>query len=313
MARLLKVSKKRYEKWNDGLEGFLLYKSAQGICDRTIKDYRYHLSRFFNLYPDSWCEINSLKESVIRYFALTRDYSPVTHNIRRKYLKSFFSWAVKEGILTSNPLNDIPLRHEEPRVRELDSDKLKKLMDIFDKESYCGIRDYAFLCLTLDTGIRPSEGLGLMVENVNLKSLEVFIPAHIAKTRVSRSLPISPVTVNAIRDLISVRSKNWGANIPLFATADGKPFITSAWTRRLARYSTELGFKISAYDLRHVFALMYLRNGGNALSLQRTMGHTDLDMTKRYVNLTQEDLRQVHSLVSPLGNIVQKKTRLRKV
>lgn len=313
MARLLKVKKKRYQTWEEGVEGFILFKSAQGICDKTIKDYRYHLAKFFNQYPESWNDVDLLKESVFKFFAQTRNSAPATHNIKRKYLKCFFSWIVKEGFLKSNPLDDIRIRHEEPRVRDLDNDKLRKLMGIFDKSTYCGLRDYAYLCLTLDTGIRPSEGLALMTDNVNLKSMEVFIPSFIAKTRVSRTLPISPLTVKAIRELTSVRSDNWRTDTPLFASADGAPFVTHSWTTRLGRYSERLGFKISAYDLRHVFALMYLRNGGNAIALQRTMGHTDLEMTKRYVNLTQDDLREAHSLVSPLGKIIQKKERLRKV
>jgi len=313
MARLLKINRRRYQTWEEGVEGFILFKSAQGICDITIRDYRYHLTKFFNQFPQSWDDNDCLKQSVLIFFAQIRHLAPVTHNMRRKYLKCFFSWVVKEGFLKSNPLDDIRLRHEEPRVRDLDNDKLKKLMGMFDKGSYSGLRDYAYLCLTLDTGIRPSEGLALMPDNLNLKSLEVFIPSFIAKTRVSRTLPISPTTVNAIRELISVRSDSWSSDTPLFATADGNPFVTNSWTKRLAKYSERLGFKISAYDLRHVFALMYLRNGGNALALQRTMGHTDLEMTKRYVNLTQNDLREIHSLVSPLGKIIQKKERLRKV
>ena len=79
---------------------------------------------------------------------------------------------------------------------------------------------------------------------------------------------------------------------------------THAWSQRLSRYGNKLGFKITAYDLRHAFALMFLRNGGQSCdrllsqavtALQRTLGHVDLTMTKRYVALTQDDLREQHT------------------
>jgi integrase len=59
-----------------------------------------------------------------------------------------------------------------------------------------------------------------------------------------------------------------------------------------------------SYDLRHAFALSYLRNGGDTLSLQRIMGHTDLTMTKRYVAYTLGDIKEQHAHVSPVNKLV---------
>ena len=42
------------------------------------------------------------------------------------------------------------------------------------------------------------------------------------------------------------------------------------------------------------FAAAYVRNGGNVFQLQRVLGHTTLDMTRRYVNLQVADLQAVH-------------------
>ncbi|MEK3942492.1 MULTISPECIES: tyrosine-type recombinase/integrase [Paenibacillus] len=44
------------------------------------------------------------------------------------------------------------------------------------------------------------------------------------------------------------------------------------------------------YDLRHAFSLEFIRNGALAFSLQRTLGHVDITMTKRYVALVDDDL-----------------------
>lgn len=313
MGRLLKINDKKVTSWEDCLKDYLIFKAAQGMSDRTIKDYQWHVNYFFKHYPDSWGEIDILKKAIINYFANGKDLSPATHNIRRKYLKAFFSWTVHEGILPFNPVDAISQRREEPRVREMNDTKLKALLAVPDKTTYSGLRDYALLCLALDTGIRPKEALSLFPDDVNLRSMEVRIPAVVAKTRVSRTLPITPLTLEAIRKLISVRPDSWG-NAPLFATAEGKPMDTGAWSHRLSHYyGGKLGFKISPYDLRHAFALLFLRNGGHALALQRTLGHVDLSMTKRYVALTQQDLREQHTLASPLNALMPRKERVRKI
>ncbi|KAB2950618.1 tyrosine-type recombinase/integrase [Heliorestis acidaminivorans] len=55
---------------------------------------------------------------------------------------------------------------------------------------------------------------------------------------------------------------------------------------------------------RHASALHHLRNGADVFTVQRILGHADLNMTKRYLALTQSDVREVHSLTSPVNDIL---------
>jgi integrase/recombinase XerD len=48
-------------------------------------------------------------------------------------------------------------------------------------------------------------------------------------------------------------------------------------------------------------AVNYLRRGGSVFHLQRVLGHSSLDMTRRYSNLNAEDLQAVHQKISLLG------------
>ena len=51
----------------------------------------------------------------------------------------------------------------------------------------------------------------------------------------------------------------------------------------------------------HTFAVNYLRKGGSVFHLQKMLGHSSLEMTRRYANLMTEDLQAVHQRLSLLG------------
>src|SRR6185369_6179733 len=54
------------------------------------------------------------------------------------------------------------------------------------------------------------------------------------------------------------------------------------------------------HAFRHTFAVNYLRRGGSVFHLQKVLGHSTLEMTRRYANLLTEDLQAVHHKVSLL-------------
>ncbi len=56
---------------------------------------------------------------------------------------------------------------------------------------------------------------------------------------------------------------------------------------------------VHPHRLRHTAAIMFLRNGGDALNLQRMLGHSDVPMTRRYVALVGSDLVAKHRACSP--------------
>lgn len=108
-----------------------------------------------------------------------------------------------------------------------------------------------------------------------------------------------------------VWSLAWREDTPLFCTEDGNRVVARAWGRRMEHYSKKLGTKIKPYEFRHSFAIMFLRLGGNAFSLQRTLGHTNLTMTKRYVSITESDLYQQHAIATLLNRLMPRKNRVR--
>ncbi|NMB17787.1 MAG: tyrosine-type recombinase/integrase, partial [Firmicutes bacterium] len=201
--------------WQSYFDEFLFELKAAGRAKRTMKDYRYHINRFFTTEGDCWPD--GLRLAVRSHFAdLIDSVSPATYNLRRQYLKAFFNWCVKEEILPKNPADSIPKQKDEPKIRNIDEKVIKALLNAPDQSTIAGLRDYALILLQLDTGIRPNEALSLLPEHLNLPAGQITIPMEIAKTRYSRTLAISDTTNKAIRRLLEARHPAWNEQSPVF-------------------------------------------------------------------------------------------------
>ena len=74
--------------------------------------------------------------------------------------------------------------------------------------------------------------------------------------------------------------------------------------RDVKRLCLALGFTPPAQTLhcfRHTFGANYVRRGGDIVRLQKVLGHSALETTRRYVNLQTSDLSAVHERISLLA------------
>jgi integrase/recombinase XerD len=94
----------------------------------------------------------------------------------------------------------------------------------------------------------------------------------------------------------------------LFVTYTGKPLNDSTFRVRLREYAEKAGIKkqVSPHVFRHTGALLYLLNGGEPFSLQKILGHKDMTMTRRYVQMTEANVKDQHEAFSPLNAIFKK-------
>ncbi len=303
----------KFASWEEALEAFILFRKAEGYSKRTIEDYRYHIAHLFKERPQAWdpaCP-SKAKAAVLSYLAQD-GIAPATFNLRLNYIKAFFSWLVAEGAFPENPAWGIKRRKAEPRIVQHPAEVLEKLLKLPDKSTYCGKRDYALICLSIDTAIRPGEALALTLDDVDLDDLTVLVRASVSKTRKSRILPFSLETAKALQAMISMRPKEWDTKL-LFTNHEGDMLTVSGWRQKLQRhYAPKLGLKrLSPYDLRHDAALYFLRNGMNPFALQAIMGHSNLETTKHYIALVEADIREAQEKASPVRRLIGKNKRVR--
>jgi integrase/recombinase XerD len=152
--------------------------------------------------------------------------------------------------------------------------------------------------LLLDTGCRISEALTLHVSDVNFEDLLVTLDG---KGRKQRVVPFSFELRKALFRYVSENGRKPDALV--FASRN-----ETIWSRRNALRDVKLlcgklGFTAPGRTLhafRHTFAVNYLRRGGSVFHLQKVLGHSTLEMTRRYANLVTTDLQAVHERVSLL-------------
>jgi integrase/recombinase XerD len=151
----------------------------------------------------------------------------------------------------------------------------------------------------LDTGCRISEALNLRISEINFENLLVTLDG---KGRKQRVVPFSFELRKAM--VRYCKESNRTPDHLLFANRAQTKLGRRNVLRDVKLLCKKLGFTPPGRTLhafRHTFAVNYLRRGGSVFHLQKVLGHSTLEMTRRYANLMTEDLQAVHERVSLLS------------
>ena len=151
----------------------------------------------------------------------------------------------------------------------------------------------------LDTGCRITEALTLRLSDVDMENMLITLDG---KGRKQRIVPFSFTLRKVIHRFVT--DFNRQPNSWLFATLEGTRVRRMTALRSIKLLCEQLGFAPPGRTLhafRHTFAVNYLRRGGSVFHLQKVLGHSSLEMTRRYANLVTADLQAVHERVSLLS------------
>jgi site-specific recombinase XerD len=157
----------------------------------------------------------------------------------------------------------------------------------------------------LDTGLRVNELINLKMDNVWLEEGLVKV---LGKGNKERLVPIGKQIRKLLwRYITRYRPEPARPNLNnLFLNRDGRPLTKSRLDgimKYYGRIAGLTGVRCSPHTLRHTFAINYLRNGGDVFSLQKILGHSSLEMTRRYCELADVDIKKAHAIASPVDNL----------
>jgi integrase/recombinase XerD len=287
---------------------FLSHKVAEGLSESTLTMYEEH-RRYLHEYLDMESSISSLTTADVRgYLQWMREdkaLAPTTINIRLRSFRAFLRWALEEGYL-SEPLHDHirQVREPEQEIDVLSIREIKQLLSVMNPDRYVGFRDRVMVCVLIDTMVRISELLRMRRSNVNLRAGTIKLAAQDTKVKRGRTVPISAQTAEMLKEYMDETADF--NHERLFLNYDGTPVMANTWRRRLVDYAREAGLehkRIRPHLFRHTGAVLYLLNGGDPFSLRLILGHSDMSMVKRYINMTAVDVKKQHNAYSPLRDL----------
>jgi integrase/recombinase XerD len=274
---------------------------TQFIRDRTIL--KSVSPKTVDWYRDSFMAFKGAmdtKASIVERIGQLRErgVSATSVNTYLRCVNAFHRWALNEGHLTGDMIHISRLKQEEKVLETLRVEQIKRMLNYRPRKVESDRRIYTLACLLLDTGLRIGEALSLTLEDVDIDNRLLKVRGKGAKQRL---VPLSSEGRKMLWKWMTGRTDRYTPLV--FATRSGTKPIYRNLLRQFKSFGKRLeinGVRFSFHTLRHTFAVNYIRNGGDVFRLQRVLGHSSLEMTRRYVNLQTEDLQVVHDKLSLL-------------
>jgi integrase/recombinase XerD len=232
---------------------------------------------------------DELKDAVIRM--REKGLKATGCNSAIRAINAYLRWS-------GSPLK-IPQLKEPQLVLPTFSASQARLLVNWKPKSFYQRRLHLIVLILLDTGCRISEALGLHVRDLDLDNMLVTLDG---KGRKQRRVPFSFELRKAL--VRHITQYNRKPDDLLLSNRSETPLGRRNVLRDVKLLCKRLGFDPpmrTLHAFRHSFALNYLRKGGSVFHLQKVLGHSSLEMTRRYANLMTEDLQAMHQRLTLLA------------
>lgn len=226
----------------------------------------------------------------IRTFELQNFINSLSHlstgslKLVKSFIRMLFKDAMEMDIISKDYSEYIKL----PKYKKVIEPKIFTEEEIALLWDNIKILDYADAILILIyTGMRINELLKLEKKNVNLENNTI---AGGSKTDAGRNriIPIYP----KILPLITKRMANKTDYLIPNRTESGAYIYNNFRTNEFVKIMKQLGMEHTVHDTRHTFATMISDVSDNENAITGIIGHTNINMTKKYTHTNIEKMRK---------------------
>lgn len=282
---------------------FMADRQSRGKSPKTITYYELEL-KYFN----RWLEkqnlamnlITTLTSSNLRefYIELSSHRNKGGCHANYRAVKAFLNWSENEyDIEWKNPIKKVKIEPNKiPPLPEIPLENIQKLLNVC-KGGRHELRDKAILKVLVDTGMRGSELLSLNVESVDTNTGKILLMQ--GKGGKSRLMWLGDKGKKALIEYLATRD-NPNPTEPLILNDEGDRLKFHGLRQIIIRLSNRAGILYQGvHSFRRCFALTLWKKKVDLLTISRLLGHSNLAVTTRYLNVGNSDLMENHNRNSP--------------
>ena len=227
------------------------------------------------------------------HIELERSNVPATRNCRRAAIRGFFKHLLRNDVAHSQQymrVLAIPAKKARQKpATYLEAQDVRLIINMPDRHTHHGWRDYTLLLFLYNCGARVSEVAGLRWDD-----LQLVAPRQVrlrGKGKKERLLPLWPETANALHRLRGMtRSADQQC---VFANRHGQPMTRDGIAYVLAKHAAAAAQanpalqrkRITPHVLRHSCAVALLQSGTDVTVIRDYLGHASVATTGRYITI----------------------------
>jgi len=268
---------------------FILDSRSRRLSKKTMRFYTQQIEWFEKWFSGYSIILQDVTPTHIRTYLSERTdegLSPATVSAAYRTLNRFFSFCIDEEFLEENPMRKIKATRVPDKIPPAFT---KKEIDKILKA--CKTRRDRCIVLTLvDSGVRAMELVDLRVRDVDLASGSVrVVSGKGSKERYTY------IGVRTRKELVRYMAERGEAEPmdPIFLSVNG-PLTYDGLRSLMVCLERASDVEVYAHKFRHTCARWSLRSGMNIYALQAMMGHSTLDMLKRYARVEGQDVQISH-------------------
>lgn len=290
-------------KTTDALDLFILDCQSRRLTKATISFYRDKLGRFARWLADNdVTALAGITPTMIKRYLVSLQDRGLTDHSQHDYaraVKTFLNYCVRDELLTDSPFSRVKM----PKVAD---DLPIVLTDSEIKQALKGVklqRNRLIIRFILDSGVRAAELLALNVGDIDMQT--GIVTVRLGKQQKSRFTSVGATTRKEVKRYLLGRASMQPAD-PLLVNENSNNkrlgYIGLMSAFRQMQQQSGVG-TLTAHTLRRTMATKSLDNGIDAYVLARMLGHSDLQMLRRYVRLNKKPVIHASDMFSVVDNL----------
>ena len=290
----------------EAFDEFIREKRVKNLSEVTIKNYTVVYNFFMDFFGfDETSKLSEITQSSLYEWIGSIKLDGVKITTINNYItnmKVFLRWCMDEDRGYMAPFKFPKLRGQEESIKLFSDEDVEKLLERpHNPDNFVETRNWMIVNWVLATGNRGATVVEVKIGDIDFKAKEIKL-RH-TKNKKAQTIPLSPTLETILKRYI----KEWRGDDKdkyLFPGVGDEKLLTPSLRRSFSLYCKDRGVsQTNLHGLRHNFAKYWVMNNGNIFALQKVLGHSSLDMTRRYVTLFGEDIKSDYERFAALDTL----------